>query len=179
MQALALSSQGHNPSAVSEDEKITLRLSSVRSTGNPLTEHVDQSRDLFDSPTQSLKEINLDSLRAGDQILIETAHSIYSFTITDPHIPSGKLIGGVLGNRLVKASLVPLYSGSRRLRLVRRTLRTNSKFIFLLEHGNYLRRLTTSAVTKLIHRKKVETGLLPASMREVTLEHLSSDKSDI
>jgi hypothetical protein len=176
-QALSVSSQGHNPSAVDEDDKITLRLSSVRSIENRLTEHEDQTRALCDSP--SLNEINLDGLSAGDQILIETAHSLYSFTITDPHIPSGKLIGGILGNRPVNAALVPSYSGNRRLRFVRRKLRTSSKFTFLLEHGNCLRRLTTSVVTKLIHRKKGGTRVLPAGMREVKIEHLSGDKLDV
>jgi hypothetical protein len=179
MQALALSSQGHNPPAVAEDEKTTLRLSSVRPTRNHLTGHEDQPRAMRESPSQFLNEVKLANLSAGDQLLIETSRSVYCFTVTDPNVPCGKLTGGILGNRLVAASLVPAHSGSRRPKFARRSLRTNSKFIFLIEQGKYLRRLTTSAVTRLIHRKKVKTRVLSASMREVTLEHLSSDKSDV
>ncbi|HST21101.1 MAG TPA: hypothetical protein VLR90_08290 [Blastocatellia bacterium] len=185
---------GCNSQAVSEDDKITLRLSPVRSPENQATDSQDHIRTLYGPPPriegfnviQSLRsnaeaavnEINLDKLVAADQILIETTHSVYSFTITDPGIPSGKLIGGVLGNRQVKASLVPsqLHDSSR---FARRSLRIGSRLMFLIEHENYLRRLTTSTVTKILYRKEVRTRSLPVNARGVKVEHLSNDNSDI
>ena len=180
---------------VFEDDKITLRLSPVRPAENQVTDSEDQTRTLYGPPPRiegfngiqprrghadgSVNEINLDNLSAADQILIETAHSVYSFTITDPALPSGKLIGGVLGNRQVKASLVPSQLRGGSSRFARRSLRTGSRLMFLIEQGNNLRRLTTSTVTKLLYRKEVRTRGLPANARGVQLEHLSSDKSDI
>ncbi len=177
----------HNRPAVSEDDKITLRLSSARAAGNQATESEVQTRPLYCSPSGSdgtghgripdepVIEINLDGLSQSDQILIETAHSIYSFTITDTSLPAGKLIGGVLGNRQVNASLVPSQLRSGRSRYDRRSLRTGSRLMFLIEHGNNLRRLTTSTVTKLRYRKGGRTRSLPANLRGVKMEHLSSD----
>ncbi len=190
-QVFAINSQGHNSQPVSEDDKITLRLSPVRSPEHQVPDCQDHVRTLYGPPPRidgfkaissrrgntdgSVGEINLDNLAAADQILIETAHSVYSFTITDPALPSGKLIGGVLGNRQVKASLVPSSSS----RFNRRSLRIGSRLMFLIEHGNYLRRLTTSTVTKIHYRKEVRTRSLPANARGVKMEHLSDDKSDI
>jgi hypothetical protein len=177
----------HNSPAISEDDKITLRLSSARAAGNQTTESEDQTRPLYCSPSHSdgsgrdrildepVIEINLDSLSQSDQILIETAHSVYSFTITDTSLPAGKLIGGVLGNRQVNASLVPSQLRSGSSRYVRRSLRTGSRLMFLIEYGNNLRRLTTSPITKLLYRTGVRTRSLPANMRGVKMEHLSSD----
>ena len=185
---------GRSSQAVSEDDKITLRLSPVRPPENQATENQDHIRTLYGPPPRiegfnviqqrrgnadgSVSEINLDKLAAADQILIETAHSVYNFTITDPALPSGKLIGGVLGNRQVKASFVPsqLHSSSR---FARRSLRVGSRLMFLIENGNYIRRLTTSTVTKIIYRKEVRTRSLPANARGVKMEHLSNDESDI
>jgi hypothetical protein len=194
-QVFATNSQGHNSPAISEDDKITLRLSSARPAENQVAGSEDQTRTLYCQPPRiegfnalqsrrgdadgSVNEINLDALSAADQILIETAHSVYSFTVTDPALPSGKLIGGVLGNRQVKASLVPSQLRISSSRFDRRSLRIGSRLMFLIEHGSNLRRLTTSTVTTLLYRKEVRTRSLPANARGVKLEHLSSDKSDI
>ena len=180
---------------VFEDDKITQRLSPVRPAENQVIGSEDKTRTLYGPPPRiegfnviqsrrgnaeaEVIEINLDNLGAADQILIETAHSVYSFTITDPALPSGKLIGGVLGNRQVKASLVPSQLRSSSSRFARRSLRTGSRLMFLIEHGNNLRRLTTSTVTKLLYRKEVRTRSLPANARGVKMEHLSSDNADI
>ena len=194
-QVLAINGQGCNSQAASEDDKITLRLSTVRPAENQVIGNEDKTRTLYGPPPRvagfnaiqvctdnldgSVSEINLDNLGAADQILIETAHSVYSFTITDPALPSGKLIGGVLGNWQVNASLVPSQLRGGSSRFARRSLRINSRLMFLIEHGNNVRRLTTSTVTKLFYRKEVRTRSLPANARGVKLEHLSSDKSDI
>lgn len=186
-QVFAINGQGAN----SEDDKITLRLSPVRPAGDQVIESEDQIRTLCGPPPRidgfnviqsrkgntdgSVSEIDLDKLVAADQILIETAHSVYNFTITDPGLPSGKLIGGVLGNRQVKASLLPSQLRSSNSRFARRGLRIGSKIMFLIEHGGTLRRLTTSTVTKLLYRKEVRTRSLPANMRGVKFEHLSND----
>src|SRR5215208_4187448 len=76
---------GYNSQAVSEDDKITLRLSPVRSPENHATDSQDHIRTLYGPPPriegfnliQSLRgnaeaavnEINLDKLAAADQIL--------------------------------------------------------------------------------------------------------------
>lgn len=166
-QALAVSNQGHNPS-IPEDEKVTLRLRPAR------PEALRPQKSEADWP---VSEIDLDSLSASDEILIETARSVYCFTVTDPTVPSGKLIGGILGNRQVSASLVLLRSGGAK-RHARGSIRTGSKLIFLIERGHNLRRLTTSTVTGLQRKKEAKTRSVSTCMRSVSLEHLSNDESD-
>lgn len=185
----------HRQIATGEDDKITLRLSPVRPVENQMIGSEDKTRTLYGPPPRiegfsarqprtdnadgSVVEINLDNIGASDQILIETAHSVYSFTITDPAVPSGKLIGGILGNRQANASLIPSQLRSGNSRFARRSIRTGSRLMFLLEHGNNLRRLTTSTVARLLYRKEVRTRGLPANARGVKLEHISSDNTDI
>lgn len=184
-------SQGDKSPSNSEDDKITMRLSPFRPDGEQVTESQDQVRTLYGPPPRidgfnviqsrrgnaggSVNEIDLDKLVAADQILIETSHSVYNFTITDPGLPSGKLIGGVLGNRQVKASIMPSQLRGSNSRFARRSLRTGSKLMFLIEHEGALRRLTTSTITKLLYRKEVRTRSLPTNIRGVKSDHLSND----
>src|SRR5262245_24858674 len=114
-----VSNQEQNPSVIPEDQKVTVRLLPIHPTDDHSDEHAGQLSDLYMLPSQSVyrdvqpspmhlsdepvSKIDLIQLSVNDQILIETKHSFYSFTISDPKNLSGKLIGGLLGNRLVDA----------------------------------------------------------------------------
>lgn len=190
-QALARRNSQQPVERVSEDKKVTRRLPLVGSAGGHLIESEDHHCKLFGSPlrlsdadanhsrksdTQELvSEPGLTSLRVADQLIIETAHSVYSFTVSDPATPSGKLLGGVLGNRLVNAALIPSRSASGPSSLTHNDLGTGSKMIFIIEQGNNLRRLTTSTVTRLLHRKASAGRRVPARRQAVEREHVSSD----
>lgn len=192
-QVFAVCNQGKKASSAPDSEKITLRLSPARSTVNGLTGREDQPGSLCDSPScpacggslqsrepnGSVAEIDINKLNASDQILIETTHSVYSFTVVDPTIPSGRLIGGVLGNHLVEAALIPSRIESGNAKPTHISLGTGSGFSFLIEWGDNLRRLTTSSVTSLILRKKGGEHSAPVAARgRVRLEHVSNDNSD-
>lgn len=190
-QVFTVNSQGYNSPATSEDDEVTMRLSPARPASDQGGESEDQIRTLYGPPPRiegfdvaqpqrgyadgSVNEINLDKVGAADQILIETSHSVYSFTITDPGLPSGKLLGGVLGNRQVKASIVPSQLRGGNSRFARRSLRSGTRLVFLIEQEGTLRRLTTSIITKLLYRKEVRTRGLPTNTRGVKFEHLSND----
>ena len=148
--------------SISEDEKATLQLAPIRKTEAYQSyrgEREPSSGEVATMPLPELgmpvAEIDLDDLRADDQLLIETGHSVYSFTITDPVAPSGKLLGGILGNRLIEAWLLPPHRDTRGLRIFHRRLQAGTKVSFLMEWEKGLRTLTTSTVTRLVHRKKV------------------------
>lgn len=193
-QAMATGKEEGSSSVISEDEKVTLRIAPARPAADRLMGNEAQTEKLCSTPSRnesaksprsrksdtdkSVCEIHLGSLSATDEILIETARSVYSFTVTNPSVPSGRLLGGILGNRLVNASLLPVRSGSSRSAFARSVIKIGSRLIFLIERGNSLRRLTTSAVTRLQYRKKGKGRSPSASARTVSLEHLSGDKSD-
>jgi hypothetical protein len=128
--------------------------------------------------SEPVSEIHLDSLNTSDEIVIKTAHSIYRFTVDNPTIPSGRLIGGVLGNQSVGATLIPGRGKNGSSRLAHKKLTAGLKVIFLIEWGNSLRRLTTSAITGLVHGKSWQSHSVSGSPRLVRLEHVSNGQSD-
>ena len=152
-----------------EAEKITLRLPSIGSADKACVAPAEPPCLVFnvsapptpievsytpecDAP-ESADEIHLDDLSATDQILIETTNSFYSFTITEPKILAGRLIGGVLGNRLVNAALLPSWFANRNPNFTPQSFKVGSRLVFMVEWGNNLRQLTTSVITRLLHRK--------------------------
>jgi hypothetical protein len=168
----------HEQPVVREEEKITLRLSSIGSADKVFTERNAQPYTTSDLPSRSVhrgvsqlpehkvleleSEIQFADLGETDQILIETANSFYNFTITEPKILAGRLIGGVLGNRLVNAALIPSWFASGNPSLASQSFKVGSRLIFMIEWGNNLRQLTTSAITRLLHRK-MQNDHIPAN----------------
>jgi hypothetical protein len=161
--------QEQSVSAVPESERVTLKLSSIDSVNKVFAERNEppyplsdlSSRSVHREVPQSLEyraiesesEIQVADLSETDQILIETANSFYNFTITEPKILAGKLIGGVLGNRLVNAALITARFASCTPNYTSQSFKVGSRLIFLIECGNNLRQLTTSVITRLLHRK--------------------------
>jgi len=190
-QAFAMRASRQTAELVSEDEKITRRLPPVGAAESHMIESEDSYCGFSGSPshlnhasathsrksdTQELvSDMGLASLRVADQLIIETAHSVYSFTVSDPATHSGKLLGGVLGNRLVNAALIPSRSASGPSSLIHNDLGAGSKMIFIIEQGSNLRRLTTSTVTRLLHRKAARSRRVPVRRQEVGQEHVASD----
>lgn len=168
-QASAACNQEQTLSAVPEEERVTLKLSSKGLATHGLTESTEQlyvisdmssnsvHREIPQSPErnsiESENEIQLTDLNETDQILIETANSFYNFTVTEPKLLAGKLIGGVLGNRLMNAALIPAGFASCSSNYAPESFKVGSRLMFLVECGDNLRQLTTSVITRLLHRK--------------------------
>jgi hypothetical protein len=154
-QALTECDHGQHPSVISEDDKITLRLS-------PLC-----LRDC------DLTAMDLDSLSASDQILIMTARNTYIFTVTDPTGPSGSLKGGILGNQLVEAYLLPTRVEAGASRLARKSLSAGARLTFIIGSDKGLQKMTTSPVKSLLHRKRAAVAAPLINRPRVTLDLFS------
>jgi hypothetical protein len=167
-----------NLQRIPEEEKITLRLSPVSAVSSAddqpacatadLPSHVTGS-EVSQAPDHGIiepgGEIHFDDLSPGDRILIETNNSFYSFTITEPKILAGRLIGGMLGNRLVDAALLPSWLTRPTPNLTPQSFKAGSRLVFMVEWGNTLRQLTTSMIIRLLHRRVRSDGA-PASEQE-------------
>jgi hypothetical protein len=173
---LRLCSRGQNSSVISEDEKITNRLLPARAKDCDSTDREEPSLTLYNAAPPSeppVSEIGPGSLRAADQILIETEQSVYVFTVKDANALSGRLAGGCLGNRPIDAYLLPTWVESGDSSIHRKSIKAGVKFIFVIEAGIGLQRLTTSTVKALLHRKKGGAARPLNSKRRVTLEQVS------
>jgi len=99
-------------------------------------------------PTPSVApEIALDQLRAADRLVILTLNSVYTFLVNDPVNRKGLLSGGVIGNDAVQAVLEVASSAQDH------RLRTGERVRFYIISGPSIKRVTTSVVTNLIHRR--------------------------
>jgi hypothetical protein len=102
------------------------------------------------SPNDQLIYVNIDSVAQFDQLIIETEKSTYIFTVGDPTMHWGRLTGGVLGNRLLAAYLVPseeeLDSSTKESLIA-----VGNKVRFMLESECRIKWLVTSNVTRLVH----------------------------
>lgn len=92
-------------------------------------------------------EIAFDQLRVNDQIVIRTAHSAYIFLVVDPLRQLGLVVGGVFGNYATEAYLdtAPVTQDNR--------LRTGLRARFHTGADGMGRRVITSVITELIHRR--------------------------
>lgn len=146
---------GQDPSAISEDDKITLRMSPVCLGACDLT------------------AMDLNILSASDQILIVTARNTYIFTVIDPTGPSGSLKGGILGNQLVEAYLLPTQVEIDTSQLARKSLNAGARLTFVIGAGKGLQRMTTSPVKNLLYRKRAAVAPPLNNRPRVTLDLFS------
>ena len=147
-----------------DDERITQPVSSSRDL-DPSSAPLEETRvgymacpdcdgHLLQLETSSLNEqlsyLNMDSVDQFDQLLIETEKSRYVFTVVDPTMQWGRLTGGVLGNSLLPAYLVP---NEKELssETIASLISVGSKVRFVLESEHRIKRLDTSKVTRLVH----------------------------
>ena len=104
---------------------------------------------------EAVTEIALDSL-TRQHLLIQTANSTYSFSVTDPVRRLGLLIGGALTERGARTFL----AGARSRRSAAGSdfsrLRVGSRAVFLVSSQSGLTRMITSAVTRLARKRASE-----------------------
>ena len=102
---------------------------------------------------EAVTEIALDSLTTSQHLLIQTANSTYSFSVTDPVRRLGLLIGGALTERGARTFL----AGARSRRSAAGSdfsrLRVGSRAVFLVSSQSGLTRMITSAVTRLARKR--------------------------
>jgi hypothetical protein len=88
--------------------------------------------------------VNLDCLRASGKISIQTANSVYEFSIVDPASCAGLLKGGALGkSAIVAVFLCSVFDEKLNESL---TIAAGAKAIFLCYSMKGTRRLITSRV---------------------------------
>ena len=154
-------------SLIPEDERITQPLSSMRLENDGAQSTVDHSVSFYQlactdcdghlvgvkpPPPNNQLSVRLDSVAASDQLLIDTEQSAYVFTMIDPNLRIGRLTGGILGNRSLTAYLFP--SQEKPNASTDETLITiGDKLGFVFESGHQIERLTTSVVTRVVHRR--------------------------
>jgi len=141
--------------ASSEDNKITLRLAP-----SCLKDY-------------DLIAMDLNSLSESDQVLIMTARNTYIFTVTDPTGPSGSLKGGILGDRLVEAYLLPTQVEIDTARLAHKSVNAGARITFVIGSDKGLQRMTTSPVKSLLHRKRAAAATPVNDRPRVTLDLFS------
>ena len=105
------------------------------------------------SSAESPSEVALNQLRADDQLLIQTAHSTYIFLVLDRANRIGMVVGGAFGDYAERAHLEGVPDARDGC------LRTGMRVRFHVESGAGRRRVTSSIITGLIHRK-ARTGPL-------------------
>lgn len=110
---------------------------------------------------QEVEEVNLDSLRAKDYLLIQTRNNIYRFTVLDPEERYGLLSGGSLGRHSIKAKLVATMPASQQEASKVMTIRQHSRAIFSVSSEEAPERLITSAIMKLT---RVTGGVITETM---------------
>ena len=159
------SHQEQNFSIISEDEIVTLRIAPTDAEADDQQasefypyQPVDSEAKQINHQSQQAAEgeanetageIELDQLKPDDQLIIETAHSIYHFTVVNPQLLYGKLIGGILGNQAVGATLKFSCSACESPVFTAQRLKLGLSIVFNIEWDNGLRQLLTSTITGL------------------------------
>jgi hypothetical protein len=186
----AICNGAQNSPVMSEDDKITRRLPAGYSEDTEPAQRGARISDPYDSAARIsytdarqsgrseqgryVCEIDLNTLSAFDQILIETAQNAYIFTVTDPTGPAGSLAGGIMGSCPVGAYMLPSYLEIGASEMAHKILRAGAKAAFMIEAAQGLRRLTTSTVISLLHRKSEGAAAPISCRRRVTLEEFLS-----
>jgi hypothetical protein len=97
------------------------------------------------------KEIALEELRKEDKILIQTCNRAYIFSIIDPARRLGNLSGRRFGTSASLATLAgTLTEGSSIFINGRCGVKTGSRVVFYVESNQGVRRLITSAITRIV-----------------------------
>jgi hypothetical protein len=96
-------------------------------------------------------ETVVNAVSPADTILIHTANSTYCFSLIDPVRGFGILTGGVLGNCVVRATLIGLVMDSNETNegSIERLI-AGASAIFLIGSSKAVRRVRTSPITKVV-----------------------------
>jgi len=104
----------------------------------------------------SVGEIGLADLEERDLLLIQTANSVYSFSLTDADERCGMLMGGQLGEASAPALLVGAQGPEKGEAGVCRTrLMAGLPAVFIVASKRESRRLVTSAIKSMTHLKSL------------------------
>ncbi|MFL6273876.1 MAG: hypothetical protein ACJ74G_01595 [Blastocatellia bacterium] len=121
-------------------------------------------------------EIGLDELGERDLLLIQTANSVYSFTVAEPKEGCGMLMGGRLGEAGAPARLtgaIPRANDDERAQ--GELLAPGLHAVFLVATAGDSRWLVTSAIKRLTHLK-VPAGRPAGSLEDVRQFSVERDK---
>jgi hypothetical protein len=164
----SLALHGQQPAVISEDEIVTIKLSAEPEGTADYGAYPYQpfATSAFDFNPEAhsgsaaevvvaADEIDLDQLIVNDQLIIETAHSIYHFRLEDPELLTGRLIGGILGNQSAHAVIKFSCSDDPDITLAARRLKLGLSIVFNIEWGDSVRQLITSTITRLRLRSEV------------------------
>lgn len=111
-------------------------------------------RDLRVKRSVAAKAIALDGLDEGDLLLIQTANSVYSFSVADAEARHGVLMGGQLGESCAPALLMGSQgAGPGAAAVDRSQLVAGSPAVFVVASNGVSTRLATSTVKSLTHIK--------------------------
>lgn len=156
---------GQQPAVISEDEIVTIKLGQVDAESENVPDYGSYPYKPFGasaceadagghrgSASETIlatAEIDLDQLIPNDQLIIETAHSIYHFRLENAELLTGWLIGGILGNQSAHAAIKFSCSDDPGLSLAARRLKLGLSIVFNIEWGDSVRQLITSTITRL------------------------------
>lgn len=99
-------------------------------------------------------EVALGDLDEGDLLLIQTANSLYSFSVSDARAKSGMLMGGQLGERGAAAWLIGAQENTDdESGIDDAKLAAGLRAVFLVATGDEPRRLVTSTIKRLTQVK--------------------------
>lgn len=104
--------------------------------------------------TKSAEELILANLHAADIVLIQTANSLYRFTLSDPAQRRGRLSGGVLGDQDVNAIFLGGIVAKTSFLNNTNSLSLGSRALFVIEQESGVRRMVTSSITRLAHSQQ-------------------------
>jgi hypothetical protein len=103
--------------------------------------------------SETVHEIELDGLRTSDLVLIQTAHNTYNFVVKDSEGLRGSLMGGAI--READTVVLGARPADNNTETDPLKLKTGSRAVFFIQAGGCLKRLITSAITKLIYMRRV------------------------
>jgi hypothetical protein len=92
-------------------------------------------------------------LKASDSLQIHTEYSRYSFLILDPVERVGILTGGRLRRSMARATLIGMIENNDPSSRDESGLKAGAQALFLLKSRKEVRRITTSAITSIIHER--------------------------
>jgi len=115
-----------------------------------------QSSDVHVMTSITASEIALDALDESDLLMIQTANSVYSFSLTDAKERCGLLMGGSLGEASAQALLIGAQGPEKgEAGVCRSRLMAGLPAIFIVDSTRESRRLVTSAIKSLTHLKSL------------------------
>jgi hypothetical protein len=104
----------------------------------------------------TINEMTLEGLPAQETLLLETANSIYRFSVIDAPNGIGKLSGGIFGNNPTTASFLSSVSAQEEFQAEGfGKVKIGSRAIFVYQSNEGLNQFVTSPIKKLTHSKHI------------------------